>query len=302
MGNRKITFHIITIFPEFYASPLSSGLFKKAIEKNVIGFKFIDLKEFGIGKHKQIDDTPYGGGVGMVLRPEPIVSAINSVKPEGEKKVVVLMSPSGDLLTQKKAKYFAEFSDIVVVCPRYEGVDERVKKYVDWEISIGDFVIHSGDTACLVFVEAVSRLVEGFMTSRVEEEITFNLLGFPHYTRPREFENQKVPDELVSGHHEKIRMWRIENAVRKTIEKRPDLVLKNLLCIYGREIPSEKLAFLIDELFKFWISELECEKPAEKIEEKKNINSEKIKSEIFYLLVKYFSSKKFEHDPFLPMP
>ena len=299
MKENPLTFHIITVFPEFYESPLSVGLFRKAQEKGIINFRFIDLKKFGVGKHKEIDGKPYGGGTGMILRAEPLVSAIRSVEPQGEKKTFVLMTPSGELLSQKKAKLFLSFSDIVLVCPRYEGVDERVKKYIDWEISIGDYVIHSGDTACLVFVETVSRLIPGFMSSDVEEEITFGLLGFPHYSQPRDFEGEKVPDVLLSGHHEKIRRWRIEMSVRKTLERRPDLILKILMCI--QDIPQHFFDFLFDELKNLWCSEIKGrEGRRERIFSGRK--REEVQNEIFTFLVDYFLSRNFDIDPFLKLP
>lgn len=286
-----VTFHIITIFPEFFSSPLDVGLIKKAREKNIVDFEIIDLKKFGVGKHKLIDDRPYGGGSGMILRPEPVCSAIQSAKIKNpDRKRVILMTPSGELLTQQKLKELSSLSDIVIVCPRYEGVDERVKKYVDEEISIGDYVIHSGDTASLVLIEGVVRLKEGFMSSSPEEEIYFSLLDFPQYTRPRFFENSEVPPVLLSGDHKKIRFWRIEQSVRKTIEKRPDLILK--LILQNDELKD----FLKDELEKIISYLLTLSYRKGKEIQRRSDFDEKIFSAVFH----FFSDMPLENDPFSP--
>lgn len=217
-------FHIITVFPEFFSSPLRTGLMKKAIARGIVEFEFIDLRKFA----DVLDDRPFGGGQGMILKLPPIVQAIRSIKPKGERIIRILTSPSGTLLSQKKAQELASYTDIAIVCGRYEGVDARISNYIDEEISIGDYVIHSGETAALVIVEAVSRLLEGFKSKRCTEEISVNLLGFPQYTRPREFEGHEVPPVLLSGNHKKIRIFRIRKAVEKTIKLRPDLIARTL--------------------------------------------------------------------------
>jgi tRNA (guanine37-N1)-methyltransferase len=273
------TFHIITIFPEFFSSALEVGLIKKAREKKIIDFVFIDLKNFGVGKHKVIDDRPYGGGTGMVLRPEPIISALRVVNFRGDKRISILMSPSGRLLTQEKLEELSSFSDIVIVCPRYEGVDERVKKFIGEDISIGDYVIHSGDAAALVIIEGVARLKEGFMTTPTKEEISFDILDFPQFTHPKIFEDMEVPEVLLSGHHENIRRWRIEQSVKKTLERRPDLVLKFFVRREKElDLPSEKREkiknYLIDISFRG------------------NLKDESLDKEIFEIMLNYFTNMK----------
>ncbi len=282
-----MTFYIITIFPEFFDSPLSTGLVKKAREKGIVEFNFIDLKKFGVGKHKVIDDCPYGGGGGMIIKPEPIIYAIKSIPQTTQKRIVILFSPGGNLLNQKKVKEIAQFEEIVLVCPRYEGVDERVKKYIDEEISIGDYVVHSGDSASVVFIEAILRLKEGFMSSKVEEELLFNLLDFPQYTRPREFEGEAVPSILLTGNHRKIREWRIEKSVKKTIERRPDLILRVLSEItenYKNENEYQKIQEYANYFYSLVFS--------------KRGRDAKIEQDVTKLLVDFFSKLKLDDDPF----
>lgn len=264
MESHKTTFHIITIFPEFFDSPLKVGLMGKAIKNSLINLNFIDLKNFG----SVLDDRPYGGGQGMILKIEPIVNAIRSIKPQGDKMVKILTSPSGNLLTQKKVQELSEYTDIVIICGRYEGVDARISYYIDEEISIGDYVIHSGETSALVLIEAISRLKEGFKSKSCTEEISLNLLGFPQYTRPREFEGHKVPEELLSGNHKEIRNFRIRESIKKTIERRPDLIDKIL-------------------------------KDIEKTEYKKILDKAKDEKDIKKIIEEYFENLKIEPDPFI---
>ncbi len=264
MNSEQTTFHIITIFPEFFDSPLKVGLMGKAVKKGVINFEFIDLKNF----ESLLDDRPYGGGQGMILKIEPIVNAIRSIKPKGDKIIKILTSPSGNLLTQKRVQELSEYTDIVIICGRYEGVDARISYYIDDEISIGDYVIHSGETSALVLIEAISRLKEGFKSKECTEEISLNLLGFPQYTRPREFEGHKVPQELLSGNHKEIRSFRIRKSVEKTIARRPDLIKKIL----------EKL---------------------ETTEYKDILNKAKSESDIKEIIENYFENLKIDPDPFI---
>lgn len=274
-----ITFHIITAFPSFFESPLSIGLMSKAISKGIISFEFLDLKNFG----DILDDRPYGGGQGMVLKIEPIVRAIREVKPKGEKIIKILMTPSGKLLNQSIAEELAKYTDIVIICGRYEGVDARISNYIDEEISIGDYVIHSGETAALVLIEAVARLQEGFKSKECTEEISLGLLGFPQYTRPQEFEGLKVPEILLSGNHREIRRFRIKKSVEKTMELRPDL---------------------IEKIVKKIIKEIEESQEVKKKEEKLKILREFIegkgnREEIQKILVEYFENLSIQPDPFL---
>ncbi len=281
-----MNFHIITIFPEFYDSPLSVGLVGKARVKGIVSFNFVDLKNFGVGKHCVIDGRPYGGGIGMVIRPEPVVQAIKSIKCE-QKKITIFFSPAGYLLNQSILKKIAEYENIILICPRYEGVDERVKKLVDLEVSIGDYVVHSGDVAALVLIEGVVRLKGGFMSSQVEEEIALNLLDFPHFTRPRKFEGEPVPDVLISGNHAMVKKWRLERSIEKTIERRPDLILKTLCNMKKNKIGNIK-GDDIDE-FITYLFEIICS-----LKER----NKDIERRIFENLLSYYLNMEIAGDPF----
>ena len=219
-----ITFHIITIFPQYFDGILSTGLFAKAIKSGLIRVNFLNLINFASGKHKRVDERPFGGGPGMILRVEPCVSALESIKPEsGESKMIkILLTPAGELFNQKMAEELSHYSDIVMLCGRYEGVDERVAYFVDKKVSIGDYVLHGGESAALVIMESVSRLVKGFMhndQSRTEE-LSKGILGCPQYTRPRNFRGLQVPEVLVSGNHNEIKKWREEQSIIRTINRK----------------------------------------------------------------------------------
>ena len=223
-------FNIITLFPDFFVSPLKTSLLGKAVDTQIIKINLIDLKSFSSDKFHRCDDSPYGGGSGMVLEPEPLFRAIESVKDAPTK--VVLTSASGTLLNQELVKDLSREENITVVCGRYEGVDQRViDRYVDYEISIGDYVISGGEYAALVIIDSIARYVPGFMSNpeSLEEESYQNyLLEYPQYTRPADIEGWKVPDVLLSGDHMKIREWRAEKSIEKTGNVRPDLYKKYL--------------------------------------------------------------------------
>lgn len=225
-----ISFTIITLFPEFFESPLKSGLLGRAIQSNKVVVNLVDLKKYAGGWHRRCDDYTYGGGSGMVLRCEPLAAALDAVK--GSAKVV-LTSASGTLLTQERVRTLYGESALCIICGHYEGVDQRiVDEYVDYEVSIGDFVLSGGEYAALCIVDAVSRYEPGFMTnpeSLVEESFEGGLLEYPHYTRPEEFRGRKVPHVLLSGHHGEIARWRLEKRIEKTRSVRPDLYRKYLL-------------------------------------------------------------------------
>jgi tRNA (guanine37-N1)-methyltransferase len=202
----KMTFHIITLFPEAIENYLHSSILGRAEKKKIIKFDLVDLRPFGIGKHKKVDDRPFGGGPGMVLSVEPIYKALQKIK-KGKKRRVILFSTRGKIFTQKEAKRLSGYSDLVFICGRYEGVDERIAQHIaDEEISVGNFVLSGGELPALIVTEAVSRHLPGVLgkTESLEE----NNGSFPTYTRPPKFKNWKVPDVLISGNHRKIEDWR----------------------------------------------------------------------------------------------
>lgn len=222
-------FDVITLFPTFFETALQVGLIGKAVEAGRLRFRVHDLRQFGIGPHRQVDDVAYGGGAGMVLRPEPLVAAIEQARTEARSRVVVL-SPQGRLWTQALARQYArEWDQIVLVCGRYEGIDERVTAYwADDEVSIGDYVLMGGEVAAWVVIESVARLVPGVVgnpESLAVESFETGILDYPQYTRPAVFRGYAVPAVLRSGHHEAIERWRRLQALRKMLRNRPDLIL-----------------------------------------------------------------------------
>lgn len=238
-GNSLTTIKIVTLFPDFFESPLRTGLMGKAVESGLVTVNLIDLREFSDDKFKRCDDYPYGGGSGMVLMPEPLFRALSAVK--DSKTRVVLTSPSGRLLTQNVVKELAREDELCIICGRYEGVDQRVvDRFVDDEISVGDYVLSGGEYAALVMVDAIARYVPGFMSnseSLKEESFENDLLEYPQYTRPAEIEGMRVPDILISGDHGKIRQWRLDQSIEKTRRVRPDLYNRYLL---GKEKGEER--------------------------------------------------------------
>ncbi|MBN2403157.1 MAG: tRNA (guanosine(37)-N1)-methyltransferase TrmD [Spirochaetes bacterium] len=223
-------FNIITLFPDFFKSPLKTSLLGRAIDSQIIKVNIVDLKLFSLDKFHRCDDSPYGGGSGMVLEPEPLFRAIESVRNERTK--VVLTSPSGMLLNQDIVQELSGEDNIAIICGRYEGVDQRViDRYVDYEISMGDYVISGGEYAALVILDSIARYVPGFMSnpdSLMEESFQNYLLEYPQYTRPSVIEGLEVPDVLLSGDHKKIRDWRRKKSIEKTQKVRPDLYKKYL--------------------------------------------------------------------------
>lgn len=232
-----LRFDIITIFPDFFREVFDYGIIRRARAAGLVDVKAHDLRKWTSDKHHIVDDRPFGGGDGMILKPEPIFAAVedltNAASRELRKETtrVVLLSPQGQVLTQELARNLAETSEqIVLICGRYEGVDERVAKALATdEISIGDYVLSGGEPAAIVLVDAVTRLVPGALgseTSAVNESFSEGLLDFPHYTRPPEFKGLPVPEVLLGGHHGEIARWRKEAALEKTRRNRPDLLEK----------------------------------------------------------------------------
>jgi tRNA (guanine37-N1)-methyltransferase len=220
-------FDIITIFPEMFASVFSGGIIRKALDKGLVEIAVHDLRDYTRDKHRQVDDRPYGGLEGMVMKPEPIFAAVEAVRREGESRVY-LLSPQGERFGSALAQEMASRRQVVLICGRYEGVDERVAAHLaDGEISVGDYVLSGGEPAAVVVVDAVSRFVAGVVgkeESVRHDSFAEGILDFPQYTRPREFRGLKVPPVLFSGDHGKIGCWRRRKALEKTLEKRPDLL------------------------------------------------------------------------------
>lgn len=215
---------ILSLFPEYFESPFSVSMIKRAVENEIIEIHCRDIRKFGIGKHKQVDDRPFGGGPGMVLMAEPICKWIDELKKENSR--VIYLSPQGKPLNAQKSKELARVEHLILLCGHYEGVDERVMDRVDEEISIGDFVLTSGCPAAVTLVDAVIRFLPGTIgdpDSVREDSFENDLFDAPHFTRPSEFEGKKVPDVLLNGHHGEISAWRKQQALEKTKKIRPDL-------------------------------------------------------------------------------
>ena len=229
-------FDLLTIFPDFFAGPFDFGMIRRARQQQQIEINIHDLRSFTTDKHHIVDDRPFGGDDGMVLKPEPIFRAVKSLQTEetAKKAAVVLLSPQGRVFSQAEAARFAnEFSQMIMICGRYEGVDERVAQHlVTDEISIGDYVLTGGEIPAMILVDAVTRLlpnVLGSETSAVNDSFSSGLLDFPNYTRPADFEGMKVPEILLSGHHGKIAEWRRREALLKTLKMRPELLAQATL-------------------------------------------------------------------------
>jgi len=220
--------NIISIFPGVFESVFSESIIKRAQEKGLVEIKIYNLRDFSDDKHRRVDDYPYGGGAGMVMKPDPFFKAVQEIQKKcPEKGKVILMSPQGELFTQKKAEELSREKNLIILCGHYEGVDERVKEYLaDEEISIGDYILTGGELPAMVMVDAIVRLIPGVLnvSSLGEESFAGGLLEYPQYTRPREYEGMRVPEILLSGDHEKIKQWRYEQALKRTLKRRPDLL------------------------------------------------------------------------------
>jgi tRNA (guanine37-N1)-methyltransferase len=220
---------ILTLFPDFFASPLNQSILKRAVAGGIIQVEFINLRNFAFDRHKITDDRPFGGGPGMVLKIEPLVEAINWARKDRPNLRVILLSPQGRLFNQTLAVELAALDNLMLICGHYEGVDDRVQGYLDDEISLGDFILTGGEIPALVILDAVTRLLPGSLGdegSAQEDTFKDNLLKGPQYTRPREFGGFSVPEILLSGDHQRIADWRRQEAVRRTWQRRPDLLEK----------------------------------------------------------------------------
>jgi tRNA (guanine37-N1)-methyltransferase len=225
-------FHVLTLFPELFTSVFSATMLQKAQDRGAVQFALLNIRDFATDKHHVTDDTPYGGGHGMVMKPEPIVAALESLGAVSPRPRRVLLSPQGRLFTQAEAQALAQVPEIALVCGRYEGVDDRVRAFVDDELSIGDIVLSGGEVAALVVIDAISRLIPGALgcaNSAALESFSDGLLEYPHYTRPPQFRGAPVPDVLLSGDHAAIARWRRHESLRRTFERRPDLLARATL-------------------------------------------------------------------------
>ena len=218
----KIT--IMTLFPEFFDSFQTTSIIKRALESKKVSFETVNFRDYTLDKHHHVDDTPCGGGQGMLLSCQPIVDCIKAIRTPASK--VVMMTPLGQTFRQSLAREFAEYDHLILLCGHYEGFDERIRDYVDMEVSLGDFVLTGGEGAAMVIADAVIRLLDGVIQedSHLDESFENGLLEYPQYTRPIEYDGKSVPDVLLSGHHANIRSWRLKQALLRTLEKRPDLL------------------------------------------------------------------------------
>lgn len=215
---------ILTLFPAMVEAPLAQSIPGRIQERGLVTIRTRDLRDWGIGRHRSVDDAPYGGGAGMILRPEPVAAALDDLRRPDS--TVILLDPAGEVFTQSRAADLAMHAHLVFVCPRYEGVDERIRALVDLELSIGDYVLTGGELPALVVIDAVIRLLPGAIEaeSTTEESFSAGLLEYPQYTRPPSFRGMEVPAILVSGDHGAVARWRREQALERTLARRPDLV------------------------------------------------------------------------------
>ena len=216
---------VLTLFPEQFPGPLTAGVTGRGLAAGRVNLRVHNLRDYTHDRHRQVDDVPYGGGAGMVLKPEPIFEAVRARAGKGP---VILLTPQGELLNQELVRELATYDDLYLICGRYEGVDERVATHlVDREVSVGDYVLTGGELPAMVLIDAVSRLVAGVLGSEAspkDESFDQRLLEYPHYTRPAVFEGHPVPEVLLSGHHAEIERWRRSQAVERTRRRRPDLL------------------------------------------------------------------------------
>ena len=230
---------LLTLFPAMMEGPLAESIPARIQDQGLATIRVRDLRTWGLGRHRAVDDYPYGGGAGMILRPEPVAAALAELRRPGS--VVILMDPAGEPFRQARATTLAGEGHLVFICPRYEGVDERIRGMVDLELSIGDYVLTGGELPALVVVDTVIRLLPGAIEAASTEEESFSagLLEYPQYTRPAEFEGSTVPSILVSGHHEQVRRWRLKTSLARTLERRPDLLQDRALSAEERRLMDE---------------------------------------------------------------
>lgn len=233
---------ILTLFPNLFISPFNESIIGRARSRKLVEINTVNIRDFALDRHQQVDDYPYGGGAGMVMKVDVLSRALGSIKKADS--LVVYLSPQGTKLDQRKIEQLAQKQHLVLLCGHYEGIDERAIDLVDEEISIGDYILSGGETAAMVLVDAVTRLIPGVLgdeNSARDESFGAGLLEYPQYTRPRSFEGAEVPEVLLSGHHEQIRLWRKKLSLIRTLLKRPDLLL-------GRDFDQEE-RMLLEEIF-----------------------------------------------------
>ncbi|GAB2492920.1 tRNA (guanosine(37)-N1)-methyltransferase TrmD [Alkalibacterium psychrotolerans] len=242
---------VVTLFPEMFDGPLGHSIVSRAIDKGLVEVNRVNFRQFGKGKHQVVDDTPYGGGAGMLLKPEPLFEAMDSIneREPATKKRVILMDPAGKLFNQAMAEEFSEDEHLVFLCGHYEGYDERIRSLVTDEVSLGDYVLTGGELAAMVMIDATVRLlpdVLGNAASAQTDSHSSGLLEHPHYTRPAEYKGMKVPEVLMNGNHGLIEQWRHKESLKRTFERRPDM-------LEGREFTKEEQQWLDD-----WAKEAEA--------------------------------------------
>jgi tRNA (guanine37-N1)-methyltransferase len=229
---------LLTLFPEFFASPLSQSMLKRAQDQGALGVRLLNLRDYTEDRHQVADDRPFGGGPGMVMKIEPLVKAIRAVRAEDPATRVLLLSPAGEVFSQDRARELAGLSHLLLICGHYEGVDDRIRYYIDGMLSMGDYILTGGEVAALTVVDAVTRLLPGVLGGEgatEEESFEAGLLEYPHYTRPRVFEGREVPQILLEGDHGRVARWRRQEALRRTLDHRPDLLAKVVLSQEDRE-------------------------------------------------------------------
>lgn len=241
---------ILTLFPQMFIEPFNFGIFQRAVDNGLVRLRVHNIRDFTHDKHNVVDDYPYGGGSGMVMKPEPIFEAVDSIKEELKNEAgdipVILLSPQGRLFTQQVARELSQQDNLILICGHYEGVDERVSRYLATdEISIGDYVLTGGEFPAMVVVDAVVRLLPGVLGSEnspLDDSHTYGLLEYPQYTRPAEYKGWSVPEVLLSGNHARIARWRREQIIRRTLERRPDLLDKAELSLEDKKIAEKLMA------------------------------------------------------------
>ncbi len=236
-------YDILTIFPEFFESPFSFGILKKAREKGLITINIHDIRSFASDKHNTVDDKPYGGGSGMVMKPEPLGDALESARMGVVKSLVILTTPQGDKFSDKIAREISKYGQLIIICGRYEGVDERIRElYVDREISIGDYVLSGGEYAASIIIDAVSRFIPGVLGNEAapyDDSFREGLLEYPQYTRPENYKGKTVPETLLSGNHKEIEKWKKRESVKRTFLRRPDLLDRTNLAFEDLKLISQ---------------------------------------------------------------
>jgi len=237
-------FDVLTIFPDMFTALLSEGVLGRAVKKGIVRARIIDIRDFARGVHKTTDDRPYGGGDGMVMKPGPIYRALESVGRVNGRSLVILLSPQGKPFDQAAAWELSSWDQIILICGRYEGVDERIRRIcIERELSVGDFILSGGELGAMIVMDAISRLIPGVLggeRSNLEDSFEEGLLEYPQYTRPRVFLGEEVPAVLLSGDHERIRLWRRTKSLKRTRDRRPDLLKKARLTREDEKLLSKK--------------------------------------------------------------